>query len=375
MKRLSYALALLLVAGCSQNSVNTALDTACNANGCISLSKFSANLDAALKGQVVGYASTVGSLAIVSTSGSARTAADPPTRAMDTDLPTNIASLSKVITTIGVLQSLAKHNLTIDDKISPYLPSDWTQGLNIDTITFKELLTHKAGFRNTDDQTHCAYAGLQQQIADGVQLSDKTAAQYNNLNFGMFRVLLPYMEGFSDSDPDPATRASALAKFYIDYIQKNVLQPAGVTDADCKAPTGTKKILSYPLPAGAAHGTDFGDWTLQCGSGGWVMTVGDLYNVMLKLNNGNTLLTAVQRQQMDSNCLGWDCSVLPQFDYVGKSGRLTGPNSNAIWLYTYFGIFKGTVPVVVVINSNSPSGLNINTIVDTAFQNAAVPHP
>ncbi len=374
MKRLSYALSLLLAAGCSQNSVNTALDTACNANGCISLSKFSANLDAALKGQVVGYASTVGSLAIVSTSGSARTAADPPERAMDTDLPTNIASLSKVITTIGVLQSLAKHNLTIDDKISPYLPSDWTRGQNIETITFKELLTHKAGFRNTDNQTGNEYPGLQQQIAGGVTLPNKAMAKYNNLNFGMFRVLLPYMEGFSDPDPDPATRASALAKFYIDYIQKNVLQPAGVTGADCKAPAGTKKILSYPLPAGATHGTDFGDWTLACGAGGWVMTVGDLYKIVLSLNSGNTLLTAAQRQQMDSNCLGWDCSVQNQFDYVGKNGILNGPG-NTVWLYTYFGIFKGTVPVVVVINSDSPSGLNINTIVPNAFQNATVPHP
>ena len=373
MKRLSYAVALLLVGvGCSQNSVNTALDTACNANGCISLSKFSANLDAALKGQVVGYASTVGSLAIVSTSGSARTAADAPERAMDTDLPTNVASLSKVITTIGVLQSLAKHGLTIDDKISSYLPPDWKQGQNIKTITFGELLTHQAGFRDPDDQAHCAYSGLQQQIADGVQLSDKTTAKYNNLNFGMYRVLLPYMEGFSD--PGAAMRESAVAKFYVNYIQTNVLQPAGVTGADCKAPSGTKKILSYPLPAGATHGTDFGDWTLQCGSGGWVMTVGDLYKIVLALDSGTKLLTSAQRQQMDSKCLGWDCSVQTQFDYVGKNGDLPGPD-NTVWLYTYFGIFKGTVPAVVVINSNSPSGLNINTIVDSAFHNATVPHP
>ena len=368
MKRATYLLALLILAGGCKTTVNQALDTACNANGCISLSKFSANLDAALKDKTVGYVSTVGALAIISKSGSARTAADAPARAMDTDLPTNIASLSKVITTVGVLQSLAKHNRTIGDKIAPFLPPDWTKGSNIGTITFQELLTHRAGFRETD----MTYAGLKQQIADGVTLADKTTALYDNTNFAIFRVLLPYMEGFSD--PGPATRDQATADFYVNYIRQHVLTPVGVTSADCKPPSGTQKILSYPLPAGATHGTDWGDWTLTCGGGGWVMSVADLYKVLLSIDSGNTLLTDAQKQQMNANCLGWDCSVQTQTDFVGKNGILKG-TATTVWLYTFFGIFKGTVPVVVVLNSDTPNGANITSVVVKAFQDAAVPHP
>jgi len=60
--------------------------------------------------------------------------------AISADLLTNVASLSKLLTTIGVLQSLAKNGLTIDSKIFPYLYPDWVEGKNIDTITFRRIL-------------------------------------------------------------------------------------------------------------------------------------------------------------------------------------------------------------------------------------------
>jgi len=319
-----------------------------------------------------GYVTTVGALAVVSKDGLARTAADAPSRPMDTDLPTNVASISKLITSIGVLRSLANHNRTIDDKIAPFLPPDWTTGANVDTITFRELLTHRAGFRNSGLQSNNTYAGLQAQIAAGVTVPNKAQPLYNNLNFAIFRVLLPFMEGFND--PGAATRDSATSAFYGDYIRQNVLEPAGVTGAACKAPAGTQKILSYPLPPGSTNGTDWGDWTSTCGGGGWVMTAADVYKLLLALTGGTTLLTKPQRADMDANCLGWDCSVQTQTDFRGKNGILIGTDGK-VWLYTFAGIFKGTVPVVVVVNSDTPNGANITSVVVQAFQNAGVPAP
>src|SRR6185369_17330493 len=115
----------------------------------------------------------------------------------------------------------ASHNRSLDDKIAPFLPPDWTKGPNVSTITFRELLTHRAGFRST---ANTDYAGLKGQIATGVTSANKATAMYNNLNFALFRVLLPYMEGFSD--PGAATRDAVTSAFYVDYIRKNVLQPA-----------------------------------------------------------------------------------------------------------------------------------------------------
>lgn len=83
----------LLVALLTQVACTTvppdALDTACDSAGCISLKKFAANIDTELNGKVVGYISLVGPLGIITTYGQARTAADPPARAMDQFIPTD----------------------------------------------------------------------------------------------------------------------------------------------------------------------------------------------------------------------------------------------------------------------------------------------
>ena len=78
--------------------------------------------------------------------GQARTSADPPALPMSPDLVTDIASVSKTMTAMAMLQLLAKDGLPINTKISPYIYSDWTQGANISQLTFQELLTHSSGF-------------------------------------------------------------------------------------------------------------------------------------------------------------------------------------------------------------------------------------
>ena len=356
----------IAVGGCTNSGINT--DVVCNTAGCISIKKFSANINAQLSGKVVGYVSLIGAVPVISKFGAARTAADPPALGMDTDIPSNVASISKVLTTIGVLQSLAKHSLTIDSKIAPFLPPDWVHGPNIDAITFRELLTHHAGFRDPSID----YAGMKQEIADGVLPADKSTGSYSNLNFALFRILLPFMEGFSD--PGAATRPDATAAFYVRYMKQNVFQPLGITGANCKPPSGVPSMLSYPPPpVGAAHGTDLGDWTAICGGGGWVVSAGDLFKILIDIGGGHLLLTDAQKAEMNTNCLGWDCSVQTQTDFIGKNGRL--PVGSQIWLWTFMGMFKGSIPVVLIVNSDTPGTANITGVVTSAFANATVPHP
>ena len=233
------------------------------------LKKFSTELDAQLSGKVAGYVSMIGPLPVVTTYGVARTSADPPALAEDTTSRINVASVSKILTTIGALQSIARHNLTLDTAILPYLPPDWTKGAGVGAVTFRELLTHSAGFQapvNVDN------AGLQQLIATDIDPTYKASCQglghgcYNNLNFAIFRVLLAYMEGFSD--PGPALRSSVIDAFYIQYMRQNVFMPLGIS-TDCKPVPGSNPKLSYhfPLVAGE-HGNDWGDNTSICGRTG-----------------------------------------------------------------------------------------------------------
>ena len=76
---------------------------------------------------------------------------------------------------------------------------------------------------------------------------------------------------------------------------------------------------------------------------------------------------------MITNCLGWDCAVRNDCSnpYVCKNGDL----ANMVW--SYAGIFKCNVPVVVYVNSPLPApyqppGNDIIGLVQNAYNGAAV---
>ena len=256
----------------------------------------------------------------------------------------NVASVGKMFTTIAVLKSLARHHLSIDSRIWPFLPPDWVKGPGIDTITFRELLTHRAGFRLDSDRVFATDNAAREQVRQGVQQIDKQVPSYNNINFTIFRDMLPFMEGVRD--PGPAARAAAATRFFITYVQRQVFDPVHVTDATC-APV-RKAMLMYPPPApGPGKPAPVGP--SACSSGGWFMTPASMLRVLDGLISGNSLLSSSQRQQMDDNCLGWDCSVTAKLaNYLGKSGEF---QTGSAGLEVFFGILAGRIPVVAVINS------------------------
>jgi hypothetical protein len=160
------------------------------------------------------------------------------------------------------------------------------------------------------------------------------------------------------------------ANFYIKYLQQNVFQPIGVTGADCKPAANSHPALYYPFPPGTTPGNEGGDWTLACGSGGWGVTAGNLYLVLSSLIGNNTLLTDAQKTLMNKGCLGWDCSVQTQTDYVGKNGLLVNAPTGGFELNTFIGIFKGKLPFMLIINSDP--GQNITGLVANAFAGAGI---
>jgi CubicO group peptidase (beta-lactamase class C family) len=269
----------------------------------------------------------------------------------------NVASVGKMFTTIAVLKSLAAHHLTIDSRIWPFLPPDWVKGPGIDTITFAELLTHRAGFRLDSGLVFQAGNAAREQIRHGIQQIDKQVADYNNINFTIFRDMLPFMEGARD-------QGSAADRFFLSYMQRQVFDPVGVTDARC-APV-RHAMLMYPPPgAGTARGRPAPVGPSACAGGGWFMTPASMLRVLQGLISGS-LLTRSQRQQMDANCLGWDCSVAGQAGYRGKYGGNGDPASAGLQIF--FGILAGTVPVVVV--ATSPKGRPLPAVVQTALRAA-----
>jgi Beta-lactamase len=360
---------------------NTPADvTACDPEGCVSEAKFATKICGALANRVVGYACLVGEMRPIF-GGLARTNANPPSAPMTPSSVTNIASLSKTLTAIAVLQLLARNGLTIDAKFWPYLYPDWKRGPNVEQLTFKELLTHASGFAQTS-QSACgdaiAYSALEKLVADGVSQSAIGAPSYGNCNFALLRELMPALQGRSlmnyANGPQRAQESSLL---YIDYVNTNVLQPVGIPFSHCKPPLGAGEILSYPSPARSPTGVNWGDWSLQCGSGGWALSANDVFAVLNNLARENVLLSGAAKREMFANCLGWDCAVRSDCPnpYVCKNGDLNNGEGAAVWIYG--GVFKCDVPVVVVVNSPLPppyqaSG-DIIALVAQAYKEASVP--
>ena len=353
---------------------------ACDSQGCISEAKLTANICGTLANHVVGYSCEVGGMA-PQYGGLARTATDTPQTPMTPDLVTNIASVSKTMTATAILQILAKDGLTIETKISKYLYPDWVQGPNVNQITFHELLTHSAGFSQLPNNAcgnDITYSALEGIVAGGVTSSNIGQPEYGNCNFALLRELMPALLGQPLTNlPNGAQRAQASSNLYISYVNANVFQPVSVPVSACKPPSGTNYILSYPYPAGTTAGDSWGDWSLMCGSGGWVISGDDIFRVVNDLATGNTLLTSAEKQQMFSDCLGWDCAVRSDCPspYVCKNGDLT--NGNGINVWTYAGVLKCNVPVVVVVNSPLPApwqpGEDIIGLVANALKQSAVP--
>jgi CubicO group peptidase (beta-lactamase class C family) len=339
-------------------------DRVCTARACISLSRLASSIDTQLKGNVVGYVALIGTSKVVS-SGLARTAADPPKLAMGPNVMVNVLSVGKMFTTIAVLQSLARHHLSTSSRIWPFLPPDWAKGPGVDTITFGELLTHRAGFRLDSGLVFQTDDAAREQIRQGIQQVDKQVADYNNINFTIFRDMLPFMQGAPE--PGPAARAAAATRFFLSYVQRQVFDPVGVKDARC-APV-RNAVLVYPPPsARTTRGRQAPVGPSGCSGGGWFMTPASMLRVLDGLIS-DRLLSSGQRQQMDRNCLGWDCSITGQAGYRGKGG---GPFCDgSACLQIFFGILAGTIPVVVATNSDP--GKPIFVIVQTALSAATTP--
>jgi len=149
-------------------------------------------------------------------------------------------------------------------------------------------------------------------------------------------------------------------------VQGQVFDPAGVTGATC-APVRDAMLMYLPPFSGTAPGSPASVGPSALLGGGWFMTPASMLRVLDGLIS-DRLLSGSQREQMDDNCLGWDCSVAGQAGYRGKYGGCCGGSAG---LQVFFGILAGTIPVVIATTSNGPPPLQ--AVVQTALRAATAP--
>jgi len=324
---------------------------------------FEANLVQRLEGQSAGYAYAISlnrHLARQGAGGKLRKAGEGDIDHAP-DLRQNVASISKTITAVAVLRLMEALNLDLDDPIAPWLPERWTQGPNVDQLTFWHLFRHHSGFssKNSDFWNTLSEAGLSSMVAQGANPIPAADPQvYLNANFALFRFMIPKMWAAAGS-PYPANADNETAAYfwYIFYLQNQVFEPIGVPMAQCVDPDPATEALFYD-PAAALAGVPGGNWNPICGSGGWVLSAIDLLNFMVNARYNDAILSPAMRNLMTSERLGLYRNSGDHGSYYSHGGSIGfGGGQGMVMCLMRFSI---EVEAAVVLNSQlADAGANL----------------
>lgn len=272
---------------------------------------FEQNIRDALDPQTVGYTYAIalnGQFARFGHGGQARTVANPPILSQSSIKEMNIASTSKTLTAMTVLQLLKERGLFVNASISPWLPASWPQGNGISDLSFRDLMRHYSGIGGNGDDLDYDYDSLRALIQAGVTSADKAVHKYQNANFALFRIIIPYLEfgpELMDALDQLTNLDAATQVLYKDIVRQRVFEKTGFVDGDC-APSDPDQTLLYGFGQGPQQeGTANGDWTEICGGGGWYLSAAEMTAILAFRRFSNQILDPTTRVAMDIGFLGW----------------------------------------------------------------------
>jgi CubicO group peptidase (beta-lactamase class C family) len=181
-----------------------------------------------------------------------------------------IGSITKQFTSAIILQLQEQHKLSVQDKLSKYIP-DYPNG---DSITIENLLTHESGIYNyTNDDAY-----MQNNSANSIKLADLislfknkpldfspgTKYSYSNSGYVLLGYIIEKITG----------------KSYFAVVKENIFNPLGMshTGFDFKNLKSRDKATGYlKLTSKNIRVAPVVDSTVSYSAGSIFTTVGDLY--------------------------------------------------------------------------------------------------
>jgi CubicO group peptidase (beta-lactamase class C family) len=338
---------------------------------------FEQNIIDAVDDQTVGYAFSItfngqtynGGHA----GGLARTAYDMPVTSQSPDKDMHVASVSKTLTTIVALHLLDELGLTPDEKVAPYLPSDWSLGAGVSNLSFKDFMTHETGFGQWGELgvSGSSYESLRTLIGKPVGDHD---FDYDNDNFGLLRVAIAGLVGIDPVEHGEFAPDSLTASAFL--LEAQFLYGSIGVSVDCKA-TELYPTVQYRFPDPGAAGYEEPDRSLSCGGFGWQISANELAGVMSTLRNTEQLMSSQMREQMQDNFLGF---MNPANGYGSANGDFgVYFTHGGDWyhgsgqLHSCFMIFPIVVEASLLINSERGAMAYQCDVLRDAFDNAWVP--
>jgi CubicO group peptidase (beta-lactamase class C family) len=341
-------------------------------NSKLSLEKMSKSLSDIFRDSAVGWAYTIwenGKLKYSNQGGYKVTPADMADNRGVLFLPDtkiHVASFSKTITAVAVAKLVQQGRLGWQDHVSKYLPADWKIDPGFETLTLAQLVSMKSGINEPLNAGSSYYDSLKVIMEKGPDRGKVDTFHYQNASYGLLRVIIAYAAGYRpfSAATGNAVSSASIAHAYKKYVNTHILEPAGISDADCKI-TDEIPAFHYPFPynnepgelTGSGAGLQNGDLSEYAGAFGWYLSAGDAGKFANAVFVKRNILSEEVFSQLVA--LGFPFRIRKGIhgEYVGSGGDWGHPVKPTGWrgIHAYYYWFPGNIIVTVFVNSGEGS--------------------
>ena len=361
--------------------------------------RFASEVAKEVADRVVGYAVALAHNGAIVGSGAwgvRRHAIDGGALPFTTKTQAQTASAAKLVSATAIVKALQARGLDVDTKIAPFLPSCIETGPGVASITFREILNHKAGLRGARDfepkgrDESCngrdPYECLLDVLAQGRKFP--RAYGYNNKAYDLLRFLVPLVSNTTAAKADfeqfdCRNKAGVLhrriAERFARYVLDEVLKPVGsngtwypsgdfALNYNCNAQL--QEVRCNVIRKGEAMTKDY---FLRSGSGKMAMSALDYVRFLGALDRGLIVPNSAV-ESMKQGRLGFDSSISGRAgEYYWKNGKCPSLDRPE-WgrgCKTLAMTFPGDVQAYITVNSFGNSYTpNLEPIFRNAFDAA-----
>ncbi len=279
----------------------------------------------------------------------------------------HIASVTKPITAIALYKALENSTATLNSPFVNYLPSTWIIDPSYNDITLQQLVEHTSGIvaggTKYEDQKN---------MLETVEVlaNDKNNYEYNNANYSLFRIIIPYiiesnyLQGIENSD---SFLSVELIRIFQEYLQNEVASPADVTvkwQNDRDKPT---LLYNFDDPTFSPWNTP--DYSEGCGAFGLYLSTFDIAAIMAYAKHSNSYLNASSRESFFDNDIGLKTTSGEHGTYLHHGGDWYTSSPRRGMMGTTM-IFTNNVEATILINCREGSHGSDGTELKNAFDNA-----
>jgi CubicO group peptidase (beta-lactamase class C family) len=276
----------------------------------------------------------------------------------------HVASVSKFITAMGLARMLDDQGISFDTPIIDYLPDYWQTGPNIEDITFAHLMNHVSGFHGATSGTS-NFISMRARVGQGVPANDVgnwQTADYQNMNFGLCRILMATLGGYIDTDATFGTYSDVIWNWiavnaYTDYIDQTVFAPAGVTGATLANADDSARAYAWD---DTGPGWDSGFLMSEAGGAGWHLSADEVLDVVGEFRRGGGIVSSQRAMQLMNLSYGLN-SLINGFPadtgrFFYKMGRWWNGEPDQQAEQSFVMVLPEDMELVILVNS--PLGPN-----------------